>query len=160
SRGVRHSTLPMDGMISPSTERHSNPHDTHNAIYNDAFTAESAAPAPGGPILTLRPGQTLAHYRTERLIGQGGMGTVFLAEDTRLHRRVALKVLPPEMASSADRLARFQREAQAVAALNHPHIVTIHSVEESEGIHFLTMELVEGMSLDQTLPPGGLPLAK
>jgi serine/threonine protein kinase len=70
------------------------------------------------------------------------MGTVFLAEDTRHHRKVALKILPAEMAAHADRLARFRREAQATAALNHPHIVTIHSVEEAEGTHFLTMELV------------------
>ena len=88
------------------------------------------------------------------------MGAVFLAEDTKLHRKIALKVLPAEMAQSGDRLARFQREAQAVAALNHPHIVTIYSVEEAQGTHFLTMELVEGDSLDRTLPTGGLPLAK
>ena len=88
------------------------------------------------------------------------MGAVYLAEDTRLDRKVALKLLPEEMSAHADRLARFQREAKAVAALNHPHIVTIHSVEEAEGIHFLTMELVEGTSLDEVLPPGGLPLAK
>src|SRR5688572_2971523 len=88
------------------------------------------------------------------------MGAVFLAEDSRLHRKVALKVLPMEMASNADRLARFQREAQAVAALNHPHIVTFYSVEQQVGSHFLTMELVDGESLDRTLPPGGLPLAK
>jgi len=88
------------------------------------------------------------------------MGAVYLAEDVKLHRKVALKVLPAEMAGNADRLARFQREAQAVAALNHPHIVTIHSVEESQGTHFLTMELVEGASLDQSLDRGGMPLAK
>ena len=110
--------------------------------------------------MPFEPGQHLGHYRILRLIGQGGMGAVFLAEDTKLHRKVALKVLPTEMASNADRLARFQREAQAVAALNHPHVVTIHSVEEEGGIHFLTMELVEGMSLNHAIPPGGLPLAK
>ena len=88
------------------------------------------------------------------------MGAVFLAEDTRLHRKVALKVLPAEMAVHPDRLARFRREAQAVAALNHPHIVTLFSVEEAEGTHFLTMELVEGTSLDQLIPPGGLPLSR
>jgi len=88
------------------------------------------------------------------------MGKVFVAEDTKLHRKVALKVLPAETASSAHRLARFQREAHAVAALNHPHIVTLFSVEETAGTHFLTMELVEGASLDQALAAGGLPLAK
>ncbi|HXI03074.1 MAG TPA: protein kinase [Candidatus Saccharimonadales bacterium] len=109
---------------------------------------------------TVKPGQNLTHYRIERLIGQGGMGAVFLARDTNLNRNVALKVLPETMAADADRLARFRREAQTVAALNHPHIVTLHSVEEAEGIHFLTMELVEGSSLDRTLPPGGLPMAQ
>ena len=70
--------------------------------------------------MPLEPGQRLAHYRIVRQIGEGGMGAVFLAEDTKLDRRVALKVLPPEMASDPDRLERFQREAKAVAALNHP----------------------------------------
>jgi serine/threonine protein kinase/tetratricopeptide (TPR) repeat protein len=108
----------------------------------------------------VQPGQTIGHYRIVRLLGQGGMGAVYLAEDTKLHRQVALKTLPPEMAASPDRLERFQREAQAVAALNHPHIVTIHSVEEEGGAHFLTMELVEGESLDHSIPGGGLSLAK
>jgi serine/threonine protein kinase len=89
-------------------------------------------------------------------IGAGGMGEVYRAIDSRLGRAVALKVLPAEMAGDPDRLARFQREARAVAALNHPHIVTIHSVEEIEGIHLLTMELVEGQSLDLLIPEGGL----
>jgi len=74
--------------------------------------------------MPLEPGQTLSHYRIERQIGEGGMGAVFLAEDTKLGRKVALKVLPTAMASGEDRLARFQREARAVAALNHPDIVT------------------------------------
>ncbi|HEV8199827.1 MAG TPA: protein kinase [Candidatus Polarisedimenticolia bacterium] len=108
----------------------------------------------------LNAGQTLGHYRIERLIGQGGMGAVYLAEDTKLHRKVALKILPPELSSNQDRLVRFEREAQAVAALNHPHIVTIHSVEQDAGIHFITMELVEGASLDAKLAPPGLPLSE
>jgi serine/threonine protein kinase/TolB-like protein/cytochrome c-type biogenesis protein CcmH/NrfG len=102
----------------------------------------------------------LAHYRINRQIGEGGMGAVYRAEDTKLRRTVALKVLPAEMAANSDRLARFQREARAVAALNHPHIVTLFSVEEDRGTHFLTMELVEGESLDCGLPPDGLPLAQ
>jgi serine/threonine protein kinase/TolB-like protein len=110
--------------------------------------------------MPLEPGQSVGHYRIDRLIGEGGMGAVFLAEDTKLDRKVALKVLPERMAADPERLARFQREAKAIAALNHPHIVTIHSVEEDRGIHFLTMELVEGSSLDQGLLSGGLPLAK
>ncbi len=84
------------------------------------------------------------------------MGEVYRAADTKLGRDVALKVLPAQMAGDPERLARFQREARAVAALNHPHIVTIFSVEEAEGVQFLTMELVEGKSLDHLIPDGGL----
>src|SRR5262245_27904616 len=108
--------------------------------------------------MPFEPGQSVGHYRIVRQIGKGGMGAVFLAEDTRLHRKVALKVLPPEMGSDASHLERFRREAQAVAALNHPHIVTIYSVEEQDGTHFLTMELVDGVSLDHRLHPAELPM--
>jgi adenylate cyclase len=88
------------------------------------------------------------------------MGEVYRATDTKLGRDVALKVLPAEMAGDAERLARFQREARAVAALNHPHIVTLFSVEEADGVHFLTMELVEGQPLDRLIPAGGLPVER
>ena len=88
------------------------------------------------------------------------MGQVYRATDTKLGRDVALKVLPPQMAGDPERLARFQREARAVAALNHPHIVTIFSVEEAEGVHFLTMELVEGQALDKLIPEGGFPIER
>ncbi len=88
------------------------------------------------------------------------MGEVWRATDTRLNRDVAVKILPSEMAADPERLERFKREAQAIAALNHPNIVIIHSVEEADGRHLLTMELVVGHSLDQMLPPSGFPLAK
>ena len=96
-------------------------------------------------------GRTLSHYRITAAIGAGGMGEVYRATDTKLGRDVALKVLPPDVARDPERLARFQREARAIAALNHPHIVTIFSVEEIDGVHFLTMELVEGQSLDRLI---------
>ena len=92
-------------------------------------------------------GRSLAHYRVIERLGKGGMGEVFLAEDLRLGRRVALKVLRPELTADPQHLERFEREARSVAALNHPNIVTIHSVEEAEGLHFLVMELVEGETL-------------
>jgi serine/threonine protein kinase len=85
---------------------------------------------------------------------------VYRAEDSELGREVALKLLPAEMADNPQRLERFRREAKAVAAINHPNIVTIHSIESAETTHFLTMELVEGESLDHIIPPGGMPLAK
>lgn len=98
----------------------------------------------------------LNHYRILRQIGAGGMGEVYEAEDTRLKRRVALKVLPAAIGADPVRRARFDNEAQAIAALNHPHIVTIYSVEESNGTRFLTMELVDGRTIDTLLPAGGL----
>ncbi len=118
------------------------------------------APLLAGVIMLLpnlmSPPFSIAHYRITSKIGAGGMGEVFRATDTKLGRDVALKVLPVEMASDPERLARFRREARTVAALNHPHIVTIFSVEEAEGIHFLTMELVEGQTLDRLIPVTGL----
>jgi serine/threonine protein kinase/tetratricopeptide (TPR) repeat protein len=88
------------------------------------------------------------------------MGEVYRAEDTTLDREVALKILPPELAESQERLDRFQREAKTLAALNHPNIVHVYTVEEDEGTHFLTMELVEGKSLSQLIPKGGMPLER
>jgi len=108
----------------------------------------------------LEPGKTIAHYRIDQKIGEGGMGIVYLATDTRLGRRIALKVLSAEMSAHADRRARFEREARAIAALNHPNIVTLHSVEEADGFTFLTMELVDGRPLTQLLARDGLELPK
>ncbi|HKH48680.1 MAG TPA: serine/threonine-protein kinase, partial [Thermoanaerobaculia bacterium] len=100
-------------------------------------------------------GRTLAHYRVLEPLGRGGMGEVFLAEDQRLGRRVALKILSPKLSAEPRSLERFEREARSVAALNHPNIVTIHSVEEVEGLHFLVMELVEGETLADLLASHG-----
>src|ERR1700716_1431177 len=105
-------------------------------------------------------GRTLAHYRINTAIGVGGMGEVYRATDMKLGRDVALKILPRDVASDPERLARFQREARAVAALNHPNVVTLYSVEESDGVHFLTMELIEGQPLDRLIPANGLPVGR
>ena len=107
--------------------------------------------------MTLQPGTRLGHYIVGAPLGAGGMGEVYRATDTRLGREVALKILPAELARDPDRLVRFRREARAVAALNHVHIVTLYSVEEADGVHFLTLELVEGQSLDQVISSGPLP---
>jgi len=108
--------------------------------------------------MPLSAGDKLGPYRILASIGAGGMGEVYRAQDAKLGRDVALKVLPAEMAHDPERLARFHREAKALAQLDHPNIVTIHSVEECNGVHFLTMQLVEGRSLDRVIPASGLPL--
>jgi serine/threonine protein kinase/Tfp pilus assembly protein PilF len=101
-------------------------------------------------------GKKLGPYLVLERLGAGGMGEVYVAEDERLGRKVALKFLPPEMAADPERRKRFEREARALASLNHPNIVTIHSVEEQQGIVFLVMERVEGASLRKLLERGPL----
>lgn len=105
-------------------------------------------------------GKQVNHYKIERLLGEGGMGKVYLAEDTRLRRRVALKVFPQSFVSDAERLVRFEREAQAASALNHPNILTVHEFGESDGIHFLAAEFVDGVTLRQRLLDGPLELTE
>ena len=95
-----------------------------------------------------------AHYRITAALGAGGMGEVWRATDTKLGREVALKVLPAEMAENPERLDRFRREATMLAALDHPGVVGVYSVEESDGLHFLTMQLVEGRTAGPADPGG------
>ncbi len=105
-------------------------------------------------------GKTLAHYEILRSLGRGGMGEVYLARDTRLGREVALKFLPADLQTDPSRRARFEREAQTVAALNHPHVVTVHAVEEAGGQPFIVMEFVDGKTLDEVVDAGGLPMSR
>jgi len=110
--------------------------------------------------MALASGMRLGSYEVLGSLGAGGMGEVYRARDLRLGRDVAIKALPSEVASSSHRLARFEREARTVASLNHPNIVTLYSVEDDQGIRFLTMELVDGRTLSQVLTPGGLSLTR
>ena len=103
-------------------------------------------------------GTSLSHFKITAKLGQGGMGEVYHAEDAKLGRGVAIKMLPEAVATDPDRLARFEREAKVLASLNHPHIAGIHQVEEADGVFFLVMELVEGEDLKKRIARGSLPL--
>ena len=108
--------------------------------------------------MALTPGTSLGHYNVTALLGEGGMGEVWQATDTQLNREVALKILPDAFAADPDRLARFQREAQVLASLNHPNIAQIHGIEEAEGTRALVLELVEGPTLADRIAKGPIPL--
>src|SRR4029079_8165572 len=122
-------------------------------LFSQRFSAESSKTVVyTSSRLPLTPGSTrLGIYEVTALIGEGGMGLVYRARDTKLNRDVALKVLPDSFASDPDRLARFTREARTLASLNHPNIAHIHGFEESGGVHALVMELVEGDDLSQRI---------
>src|SRR5438270_9328899 len=101
--------------------------------------------------MTLIAGTKLGRYEIRSKIGAGGMGEVYLAEDRQLHRKVALKVLPAEVAANSDRMRRFKQEAQAAAALNHPNIAHIYEIGEHDGVNFIAMEFIDGQTLRELI---------
>ena len=110
--------------------------------------------------MTLTAGAKLGHYEIRSRIGAGGMGEVYLAQDNRLDRKVALKILPAEVAASQDRMRRFVQEAKAAAALNHPNIAHIYEIGESDGVNFIAMEFIDGQTLRELIHGGQSDLAK
>src|SRR6476660_9191651 len=101
--------------------------------------------------MQLREGEQFGRYEIRSKIGEGGMGEVYLAQDTRLDRKVALKILPAEVASDPVRMQRFVQEAKAASGLNHPNIITIYEIDEAESLHFIAMEFVEGETLRERM---------
>src|SRR5436853_2219527 len=95
--------------------------------------------------------EAISHYRILSKLGAGGMGEVYLAQDTKLDRKVALKILPADVAANQDRMRRFSQEAKAAAALSHPNIAHVYEIDEADGQRFIAMEFVEGESLDRRL---------
>src|SRR5215813_2440211 len=99
----------------------------------------------------LSPGSNLSHYRLVSMIGVGGMGEVYLALDTKLDRKVALKILPAELATNQDRMRRFSQEAKAASALNHPNIITIYEIDKTDSGPFMATEFIDGQTLRERL---------
>ena len=107
--------------------------------------------------MTVEPGSSVLHYRIVEKLGEGGMGVVWKALDTTLDRTVAIKMLPPNFGDDAERLARFEREAKSLAALNHPNVASLFGLHQVDGASFITMEFVEGEDLAKRITRGALP---
>src|SRR3979490_2716436 len=101
--------------------------------------------------MSLAAGTKLGRYEIRSKIGEGGMGEVYLAEDLRLHRKVALKILPADVAAHQDRMRRFVQAAEAASALNHPNIITIHEIDQTDSVHFIATEFIDGETLRQRI---------
>jgi eukaryotic-like serine/threonine-protein kinase len=129
--------------------------DISGAFHDAIAAAASSLLADNSPV---QPGSVIGPYQIESLLDAGGMGEVYRARDTKLNRDVAIKILPPAFADDPDRVARFKREAQVLASLNHPNIAHIHGLEEANGVQAIVMELVEGQDLAQRLTRGAIPI--
>jgi eukaryotic-like serine/threonine-protein kinase len=126
--------------------------ETNNFVDAPAYQAAAEVLVDGGEF---RAGQLVAHYRIVSLLGEGGMGRVYLAEDTKLHRKLSLKFLSANFTQDHERLRRFEQEARAASALNHPNILTIHEIGEADGHRFIATEFIEGQTLRERLRSGG-----
>src|SRR5215475_8939837 len=133
-------------------------HRAEHFIEESALEVAAQAQAEAGEESLI--GKTLGHYRILSLLGEGGMSEVYLALDTRLERKVALKLLPRQFTRDADRLRRFIQEAKAASALNHPNIITIHEIGESESVHFVATEYIAGRTLRQLMTGAPLELSR
>src|SRR5438093_12437612 len=110
--------------------------------------------------MTLSAGTYLGRYEIRSKIGEGGMGEVYLAQDTKLDRKVALKILPADVAAHQDRMKRFVQEAKAASALNHPNIITIHEIDQADSVHFIATEFVDGETLREHMRNAPLKLGE
>ena len=122
--------------------------ETGNFVDAPAFRAAAEMLIDG---VELKAGSTVAHYRIFSLLGEGGMGRVYLAEDTKLHRKVSLKFLSADVTQDPERLRRFEQEARAASALNQPNIITIHEIGEGDGHQFIATEFIDGQTLRERL---------
>ncbi len=129
------------------------------SVANAAVIGSASDPVPMSPV-QLRPGLILDHYQVSHLVGTGGMGHVYLAQDLRLQRKVALKVLPPVISGAQESFRRFEAEARAISALNHPNILTIYDFAEMDGLHFIVTEFVEGDTVRRLLSDGPMEQGK
>src|SRR5712691_2094600 len=110
--------------------------------------------------MTLASGTKLGRYEIRSKIGEGGMGEVYLAQDTKLDRKVALKILPADVAAHPDRMKRFVQEAKAASALNHPNIITIHEIDETDSGHFIATEFIDGETLRERMRSAPMSIAE
>jgi serine/threonine protein kinase len=143
---VRTSNSDLGAAVESLIAAHEQPHGLIDAVAYEAAAEMIAEPPPA-----LVAGQLVGHYKIIRPLGKGGMGEVYLAGDTKLDRKVALKLLPAEFTNHKDRLRRFIREAKAASSLNHPNIITIHEIGEAAGAHFIATEFIEGQTLKQLM---------
>ncbi|MGH9843697.1 MAG: serine/threonine-protein kinase, partial [Blastocatellia bacterium] len=133
-------------------------HERESSFIDSPILAEVAEPTDDGNESLV--GRRIGHYKIVSLLGRGGMGEVYLAEDSRLERKVALKVLPSAFTQNQDRVRRFEREAKAASALNHPNILTIHEIGELDGAHYIVSEFVEGETLRALIERGRLGISQ